>query len=141
MVGKGMESMDAEYKHANLRVEGAVPHNRVMDLMSSAILLVNTSELEGFPNVFLEAWSCGTPVATLGVDPDGLIHDEGLGWVCDSVDELARLLVYLRSNPHEVERVGQKCRHFVRVTMTADGGVDVLEQAYSLASRNTSAGK
>jgi glycosyltransferase involved in cell wall biosynthesis len=51
--------------------------------------LLSTSEGEGFPSVFLEAWAHGTPVASLTVNPDRLITRKGLGVVNPSIAETA----------------------------------------------------
>src|SRR5207249_2870864 len=45
----------------NVRWHGYAPHARMRDLYRQAQVLLCTSRLEGFPNVFLEAWSCGRP--------------------------------------------------------------------------------
>jgi glycosyltransferase involved in cell wall biosynthesis len=56
-----------------------------------ARVLVTTSEVEGFPNVLIEAWKTATPVASLRIDPDGLIRQHGAGFVADDdEDALAR---------------------------------------------------
>jgi glycosyltransferase involved in cell wall biosynthesis len=43
------------------------------------VAVVNTSRLEGMPNVFLEAWARGVPVLSLEFDPDGVVAGRGLG--------------------------------------------------------------
>jgi len=54
--------------------------------------LICTSEYEGFPNIFLEAWNNGTGVYTLGVDPNGIIQKSRgkLGYVFSSAEELVK---------------------------------------------------
>jgi glycosyltransferase involved in cell wall biosynthesis len=54
--------------------------------------LICTSEYEGFPNIFLEAWKNGTGVYTLGVDPNGVIQKsrEKLGHVFSSAEKLVK---------------------------------------------------
>lgn len=63
----------------NLEVLRPRPHPEVMALLERAVAVVNTSVLEGMPNVFLEAWARGIPVLTLRFDPDGRVRGRGLG--------------------------------------------------------------
>ena len=41
--------------------------------------LISTSHMEGFPNIFIEAWAYGIPVLSLYVDPGSVIEKEKLG--------------------------------------------------------------
>jgi glycosyltransferase involved in cell wall biosynthesis len=62
--------------------------NQLMAYHRRTRLLVSTSLREGFPNVFLEAWSAGAPVVSLNVDPDGIIERHGLGCLSGTMEQL-----------------------------------------------------
>lgn len=74
-------------KICNIDFLGPKPFNYVNMLFSSCRVFVCTSEIEGFPNTFLQAWANNKPVITT-FDPGGLVKKEGLGVVIDSEDEL-----------------------------------------------------
>ena len=63
---------------SNVTFHGAVPYRDASALYSRARVFVNTSDIEGFPNTYLQAWASGTPVVAF-FDPDGVIAREGLG--------------------------------------------------------------
>lgn len=62
----------------NAAMLGAADYSTVRQYYERSALLLCTSDYEGFPNTFLEAWSCGCPVVST-VDPDGVIQRHGLG--------------------------------------------------------------
>jgi glycosyltransferase involved in cell wall biosynthesis len=74
---------------SNVRMHGRVPPSGMPSLYAGASLLCSTSAHEGFPNVFLEAWSMGLPVVST-FDPDGVIAATGSGLVAGSVEGLAK---------------------------------------------------
>jgi glycosyltransferase involved in cell wall biosynthesis len=93
----------------NVLLHGYVPHTGMAAFYRKADLLLCTSEQEGFPNVFLEAFSCGIPVVST-VDPDDLIASHGLGRIRSSAEELAaavRSLTQDRAAWSECSRRGQ----------------------------------
>ena len=88
LVGLTSEISFHALKHAcpaNLRIVEQVPQPEVLEYLSRARVLVNTSKFEGFPNTFLEAAVMGVPVVSLSVDPDGMLSQLGCG-ICAGGD-------------------------------------------------------
>ena len=75
----------------NIEYHSFILPERIRRFYRQAKGLICTSKYEGFSNTFLEAFSCGTPVYTLGVDPDEIIKcSQGkLGWVFSDAKEFA----------------------------------------------------
>lgn len=96
----------------NLEVRGFVRHDEIGALFADAALLVHTSPAEGFPNVFLEAWSHGLPTVT-AYDPDGVIRANGIGEVADSVESFERAVAALMAEPERRAATGRRARAFV----------------------------
>lgn len=63
----------------NVTLSGRLSHEETIRQISGSKALISTSPMEGFPNIFIEAWACGLPVLSLFVDPGGVIKSEGLG--------------------------------------------------------------
>lgn len=71
----------------NLIFLGPKPFNTVNSLFEKAKIFVCTSEIEGFPNTFLQAWSYNIPVITT-FDPSNLVKKKQLGIVVNNIEEL-----------------------------------------------------
>lgn len=88
----GVERSIRKSLPANVRLQGGVPFARMRGLYQGAFALVNTSEYEGTPNVFLQAMAMGIPVLSLKTGTSLLERSRG-GIVCDgNEDELAQLI-------------------------------------------------
>ena len=79
-------------------MHGLVARDRLPALYSAATALLCTSDYEGFPNTFLEAWSFGTPVVSM-VDPDSLLSTRGLGIHVTNIETAAEALRSLVTSP------------------------------------------
>jgi glycosyltransferase involved in cell wall biosynthesis len=76
---------------SNLAIVERVPHQEIWDYYRRARVFVSTSAYEGFPNTFLQCAAAGVPVASLAVDPEGILSRHGCGLLAGgSLEELER---------------------------------------------------
>ena len=73
------EKVNLFKNYSNVQYFGPISREVVLCEICSSKGLINFSKMEGFPNTFLEAWSCGVPVFSLWVDPGGVIENFNLG--------------------------------------------------------------
>lgn len=73
----------------NLKLIDYVPYNEIQDYFDKALAYVCTSELEGFPNTFIQACLGGTPIISYCVNPSNMIEEYDLGCFCDNNSEKA----------------------------------------------------
>lgn len=95
----------------NLEFMGPVPYHEIGVFFSHSKILINTSEVEGFPNSFLQAWVRGVPVISF-FDPDGLIQANSLGKVPRNLYEMASMIVELLQNEKQREYISAKAETF-----------------------------
>jgi glycosyltransferase involved in cell wall biosynthesis len=96
----------------NIRLTGWLPNSDVIREIAQAAVVVNTSVVEGFPNVYLEAWNHGVPVVSFN-DVDGLLANEGLGALCSDLDDMEKKLRALIENPAEMRAAGERARRVI----------------------------
>jgi len=68
----------------NVILKGRLDHNETIRLIAKSKALISTSNSEGFPNIFLEAWSAGVPVISLNINPGEIFNKYQLGYYCSS---------------------------------------------------------
>lgn len=91
---------ELEYKATlipNLDFLGQISIEKSNALICKAKILVCSSEYEGFPNTFLQAWAAGIPVVST-VDPNDLIKTYNLGLTVDSTKSLTEAIGRLLSD-------------------------------------------
>jgi glycosyltransferase involved in cell wall biosynthesis len=141
----GEEALHAQVRNAaaacaNLTFHGRLSYADAGNLYGRARLLLNTSDVEGFPNCYLQAWVRGVPVVTL-IDPDGVIEREGLGIAVRAPDQLPGAIASLLGSHGAWQAASDRCRRF----MAREFGEDRILAAYLdtfdqvLPSRSTGA--
>ncbi len=98
----------------NLELLAPMPRARLLEHIDRCVAVVNTSDFEGMPNVFLEGWSRGVPALALTHDPDGVIARHGLGaFAQGSRTTLAELAAGLWDGRRDQHELAGRCRVYM----------------------------
>lgn len=117
---------------SNVTVHGALARPALARLYAAASCLLCTSDYEGFPNTFLEAWSHGLPVVST-LDPDGLIAERRLGAVGAGEDRLAAALEGLLRSPGRWLEASAAGRAYYLENHTVDAAMSRVERTFLAA--------
>jgi len=112
---------------SNVRMHGWVPYEEMTKLYNNCNILCCTSAYEGFPNIFLEAWSLGIPVVSV-FDPDGVIATNGLGFVAQDVEGIVDCLREIIQSPETWIRASKEAKQYYLAHHTAEKCLPLLER-------------
>lgn len=115
---------------SNLSLLGAQPFNNVNMILSESRLLVCTSEYEGFPNTFLQAWSQAIPVVST-VNPSDLITKHHLGVIVGNQESLKEQTLALLSDEGLYDECVNSIKSYFGENHSADKAFDKLCDYYS----------
>ena len=113
----------------NVEYLGQVPPDRAQQVIANAAILLSTSDEEGFPNTFVQAWSSGTPIVTLKVDPDCIIKRICLGAVSGNMERAIGDITVLLDSPQRRDEIATRARTFVVENHSAATVVSLFERA------------
>lgn len=120
MIGGPLPGTERLFEEIRLRAQalpnvvfhGFVPQHEIGSYFERARVFVSTSEIEGFPNTYMQAWARGTPVVAF-LDPERLISRNALGVAVNSVEELCAAVSGLARNAAQWQAVSARSRRFV----------------------------
>jgi glycosyltransferase involved in cell wall biosynthesis len=118
----------------NLTFHGQIPYQEIGDFYDRARVFVNTSDIEGFPNSYLQSWRRGVPVVAF-FDPDGLIKREGLGYCVKDLNEMKKSVEKLLTDDNEWKRISKRCRHYMNYVLNDDVVLEPYNRAFKTAFR------
>tara|TARA_Y100001001_G_scaffold159528_1_gene180643 strand:- start:1732 stop:2463 length:732 start_codon:yes stop_codon:yes gene_type:complete len=115
----------------NLDFLGGLPFSQTNVYFSNASLFICTSESEGFPNTFLQAWANEIPVVTT-FDPSGIISANGLGIVVTDLNNLVSATNQLLNDSHLYSSLVKNIRNYFDANHDADNAFCRLVEFMSL---------
>ena len=111
----------------NVKMHGRVLNTEMKKVYCRSRVLCCTSEYEGFPNTFVEAWSLGIPVVST-FDPDGVIATNGLGFVAQDVEEIVTCLREIVRSPEIWLRVSSAVKQYYQAHHTPEICLPIFER-------------
>jgi glycosyltransferase involved in cell wall biosynthesis len=97
---------------ANVEFLGFVPFAESEAHFDAATLFINTSESEGVPNSFLQAWARGVPTISF-IDAGAHLEGQPVGFRVKSLGEMEQLIATLSSNVTMRLAEGRRCADYV----------------------------
>ncbi len=111
----------------NVEYLGQLELEEVRQYLDKSKLLINTSSAEGFPNTFVQAFSHGVPVITLGVNPDNLIDNYNLGFVCKNKNsEVIQKINLLMEDKNLWNNYSQSCYNYSKEHLDITKNIKIL---------------
>lgn len=99
-------------KIPNLDFRGFVPDTAEFFLEAS--IFVNTSDVEGFPNTFIEAWLSRMPIVSLEINPDDIICKNKMGFHSKTFDQMVKDIETLIADPDLRDQMGRNGQGYVK---------------------------
>lgn len=130
------EVRDAAAARTNLTFHGRLSYRATNELYGRAKLLLSTSDVEGFPNTYLQAWIRGVPVVTL-IDPDRVIERQGLGAAAGAPEQLAGILGTLLHSRSDWQAASDRCRQYMAREFGEDRILSVYLDTFGKLVRRT----
>jgi glycosyltransferase involved in cell wall biosynthesis len=117
------------------------PRQELASLMDRAVAIVNTSDFEGMPNVFLEGWMRGVPALAFACDPDGVVTRERLGWYADGdLDRCAEQAAEAWRTRGDQDELARRCRDHVERRHAPGAVAGAWERVLFGSGRSAAAG-
>lgn len=89
----------------NVTLMGELNHFDTLCQIAGSKAMISTSHMEGFPNIFIEAWAYGIPVLSLYVDPGSVIERENLGEITHgSIEKLIDAIENVKNSDEFTQR-------------------------------------
>lgn len=115
MAGSTYRIKDAKAEISNIekvQIKGRISQEEVNEILDQSFVFVNTSIYEGFPNTFIQSWLRGVPVISLGANPNGIIIEHNLGFVCQDIAEAYEKIQLLKENLHLYRELSVNARNY-----------------------------
>lgn len=120
----------------NLTLAGHIPYNEMDVALKTVSVLLNTSDHEGFPNTFLEAWVRGIPTVSFVTVESG-DHRPTPGIIATDMNEMHRVVRKLMTDKETWQKESSRCRKLFEQYFTfSDVADDYRELFDGLVNRS-----
>jgi glycosyltransferase involved in cell wall biosynthesis len=106
--------IESASKLPNLEFLKRVPFQDVDAYFEKALIFINTSDSEGFPNTFVQSCKAGTAILSLNVNPDGFLDKHQCGFCANGNWELFISKLKEWINTDQASALGQNGLDYIK---------------------------
>lgn len=112
----------------NLHYLGPKTVEEVNGILDSALFHIHTCYVEGFPNIFIQAWMQSIPSITYSFDPSGYLKENNIGYSADEDwGTFVKLTKKFIEDVGDREKKGENARVFAEEVFDIEKSVSKLE--------------
>lgn len=120
----------------NLKLIDRVPFFEINKYFSQAVIFVNTSLHEGFPNTFVQAAVHRTPIVSFKVDPDSIFRKHQIGFCANSdYKNLKQQIKILLKNSRLRKQIAENAFEYMKANHDIKKSVNSLTRVMKSLSR------
>ena len=97
----------------NLHFISSVPFDQMSNYFLRAMIFVNTSQSEGFPNAMIQSCQAAVPILSLKVNPDNILDNYQCGLCANDQWETFTQMLEQLLDPKTAANSGRKARQYV----------------------------
>ncbi len=102
----------ASYSLENFAYLGVLSNDKVNDILCKSHFLINTSDYEGFSNTFVQAWMRKVIVLSMHSNPDSILTDYRIGFVCPTLKKMTEKLDILINDKFLRDQMSERAYKF-----------------------------
>jgi len=114
----------------NVQFLGFLPYAQADKYFDGARLFVNTSDIEGFPNTFLQAWARKIPTVSF-FDCGARKNGQPIGLIVESITQMRDVVEKNMTNNQEWLSQGTKCLTYYKVNYSLQSAIQGYEAVFS----------
>ena len=103
----------------------------VNSILKNSLFMVQTCDVEGFGNNFIQAWQQGRPTLTLYFDPENVIEKNKIGFYSKNFDQLVNDADILMSDDELRKSMGEQAKDFAEKNFKPKTNTRILEDFFN----------
>src|SRR5690606_34473183 len=129
--------IEAEDQNSNFDYVGELSNAEVNEYLLQTDVLINTSEYEGFSNTFIQAWMRKNIVISMNSNPDEILTNYNIGFICPTIEEMKEKINFLLENRTVLNEMQETAVNYVNKEHNLDENLNTITKLLKITENGT----